>query len=123
MTLVKERSKNKPYALCKLNKRMVLSFSSRAFIIKESVKTKDGSVWVNKWYYSTLGDAIRGYAVHAIRDRHLAKMLDGSFQDLVECIQKFEKHLDHICTKVLEAWDNRMDDPIEKKLLGPGALV
>jgi hypothetical protein len=120
MSTPQDKEKNEPQALCKLNKRMVLSFSSRAFIIKERVKTKDGPVWVNKWYYSTLGDAVRGYAVHALRDKRLSKMLDGSFQDLIDCIQKFEKHLDDICIKVLDAWDTRMEDPIEKKLMGSG---
>jgi hypothetical protein len=92
----------------------LLVATQAAFVIKEKVKEANGkAVWVSKYYYSEIGDAIRGYARHLLRRRSTAKHLDGELKTLVDVIVRLEKTIKKIGAKLNLQFAERIKDPVE----------
>lgn len=86
------KAKKESFILGNLDKKTRLDATQHAFVIKEKTKATDGTIsWTSKYYYSEIGDAIRGYARHVLRRPSMAKHLDGDIKTLIELISKLEK--------------------------------
>jgi len=106
--------KKESFVMAKLDKKTMLAANPNSFIIKERVKAKDGStLWRNKYHYSELGDAVRGYVRHLLRRPSTAKKLDGDIETLLKFIEKLEKTVKKVGDKLNMDFAERMQDPVE----------
>jgi hypothetical protein len=113
--------KQTSFILGKLDKKTLLVATSRAFVIKERVKAGDGEVgWTSKYFYSEIGDAIRGYARHLLRRPSTAKHLDGDIKTLIDVIGKLEKTIKKVGDKLNLQFAERLQDPVESHILNAG---
>jgi hypothetical protein len=110
---MKKKKKRESFVLGKLDKKTLLVATQHAFVIKERVKIKDKEEWVGKYYYSEIGDALRGYARHALRRPEEAKKLDGSIAQLITRVTELENAVKEIGEKLNTEWISRMRDPVE----------
>jgi len=113
--------KKESVVLGKLDKKTILVSSSNAFVLRERIKNKDGEYdWVSKYFYSEIGDAVRGYARHALRRASMAKRLDGSLGALITQIERMEAKIEKVGARLEHAWAQRQQDPIEACLSAKG---
>lgn len=111
------KSKKESFILCQLDKTTVLAATAKSYTIRERVKTKDGEyVWVSKYFYSEIGDAVRGYAKYALRRKKSKKKLDGSIGALISQIKKLEARVEKIGTMIDNTIRELERDPIENWL-------
>jgi hypothetical protein len=97
----RKKGSSKSFTLCFLDKKTKLVASDHAFVIKERIKTKDDeAVWVGKYFYSDVADAIRGFARHALRKPELVSKLDGSIENLIKVLEDLDKTIVDIAEKV-----------------------
>jgi len=110
------------FLLGKLDKKTILVATPRAFVIKEKIRAGDDSEdnWVSKYYYSEIGDAIRGYARHLLRRPSTAKHLDGSLKTLIDLISRLETTIKKIGDKLNVQFAERLQDPVESHLFNAG---
>ena len=117
------------YLLCQLDKTTQLVVNAHAFVIKKlsKVKKKDGEqtiiieTWLPKYYYSEIGDAVRGYVKHALLSADGIKELDGSVPTLVKALEHMEATVKTISKEFTDMWNERMKDPVEAFLAKAGA--
>jgi len=115
---MKAKKNKESFVLGKLDKNTMLTATSNAFIIKEKITAPDGEVrWISKYYYSELGDAIRGYARHLLRRPSTAKHLDGSITTLIDTITKLENTVKKVGDKLNLDFAARLEDPVEHQLI------
>jgi hypothetical protein len=113
--------KRESFILGKLDKKTILVATPHAFVIKERIKSADGEVgWASKYYYSEIGDAIRGYARHLLRRPSTAKHLDGNLKTLIDLIVKLESTIKKVGDKLNLEFAERLEDPIESHLFNSG---
>jgi len=106
------------FVLVKLDKKTVLAATQHSFVIKAKVKMKDGgTTWLSKYYYSELGDAIRGYARYVLRRPSTAKHLDGEMKSLIEVVGKLENTIKQIGDKINLDFAVRLEDPVENHII------
>lgn len=118
---MKDKKTRETFILGRLDKKTILAASPHAFIIKERIKTTDGTeAWASKYYYAEIGDAIRGYARHLLRRPSTAKHLDGSLQSLIDLITKLETTIKKVGEKLNAEFAERLKDPIESHLFNAG---
>jgi hypothetical protein len=104
--------------LVELDKKTVLAANSYSFILKEKIKGKNGEVILqSKYYYSELGDAVRGYAKHVMRRPSTIKRLDGTIENLITIIGKLENTIKKVGDKLNATFADRLNDPVERQLL------
>lgn len=115
---MKNKSKNKSYLLCELDKRYGLYASSNSFTIKEKVKdnSETGYSWVARYHYSALADALRGYVKHQLRSRKTAKKVNGDIQTLINHVVDLHDYLQKFGTDLEKDIMNRLKDPVELRL-------
>lgn len=114
----KKASEN--FLMVKLDKNTILVASPHSFVIRERTKTKDGDLWVGKYYYSEIGDAVRGYARHMLRRPEEGKKLDGNMQTLINQLAAWETAIREVGQKIAEKWEAAMSDPVEAMLMKKG---
>jgi hypothetical protein len=114
------------FVMCQLDKKTLLAATPTCFVLKERVKVKSSDdvneqyTWVSKYYYSELGDALRGYVKHKLRKPETAKDLDGSILNLIKVIEKLETIVTVTGNRLVESWDKRMCDPVEAQMFPIG---
>jgi len=116
-----KNKKQESFVLGKLDKKTLLVATPQAFVIKEKTKKSDGEIaWANKYYYSELGDAIRGYARHALRRPSTAKHLDGNLKKLIDIVMKLESTIKKVGDRLSVKFEEQLQDPIESHIFHSG---
>ena len=102
------------FVLGKLDKKTLLVATQTSFVIKEKRKTAEGeAVWTSRYYYSEIGDAIRGYVRHLLRRPGTAKHLDGNLKTLIDVVTNLENTIKKVGDKLNLDFAERLEDPIE----------
>jgi len=105
------------FLLGKFDDDTALVATPNSFVIRERVHTKTGKeMWANKYYYTEIGDAVRGYARLALRQKKRAAGLHGSLPRLIEIVNKLEGTIKTIGDRLAKALGERLKDPIEAHL-------
>jgi hypothetical protein len=99
----------------------LLTASAEAFIIRERSKRGDGTtVWADRYFYTEIGDALRGYVRRTLRRPEEAKKLDGNIHALINKIADLEESVKNVGEHLNAHWIERLNDPIEAHLLARG---
>ena len=113
-----EKLQSDTFILGKLDRKTILVACPHSFVIKERIKNVKGEYhWVGKYYYSEIGDAIRGYARHVLRRSSGTRILNGNIKDLIGRIEALENTIKTIGEQLTKTWTKRMKDPVEAALL------
>ena len=99
--------------LCQLDRETQLCASSECFVLLKQHNDELRPVY----YYSELGDALRGYARNLLKDKDKIKNLDGKVASLMQLVKSLETKISDVGETLQEHWDNRSNDPIEKATL------
>ena len=99
-----------------LDKKTRLVADSHCFIVQETVNTKDGEIWVGKWFYSWLGDAIKGYIKHKAKKSKKNVISSKPLLDLVDLIASLEKNVKEVGERLEKQFEGLRNDPVEKAI-------
>lgn len=99
-----------------LDKGTRLVADSHAFILQFKKKVGKDQIWASTYYYSALGDAIRGYAKHAARKKGRKVPNTKPLLDLIDLVTVLEKTVKDVGESLSTKWASIMDDPIERAI-------
>ena len=99
-----------------LDKKTRLVADSHSFVIQEMIKTKDGYIWVGKWFYSWLGDAIKGYIKHKARTSNKNVINSKPLLDIIDLIDSLEKTIKEVGDSLSKQFAIIRNDPVEKAI-------
>lgn len=99
-----------------LDKKTRIVADSHCFIVQEIVKTKDGDLWAGKYFYSQLGDAIRGYIKHKARSSKKKIISSKPLLDLLDLIASLEKTVKEVGERLEKQFTEIRNDPVEKAI-------
>ena len=102
----------KKYSVCKLEKDVRIASDDTSFILQ--ILKEDGE-WENKFFYSWIGDALRGYIIFASQ-RAARHDLDGGVQELANKIESLGKKIEEAGDDLQNRWDQFFEDPVEKEI-------
>ena len=102
----------KKYSVCKLEKDVRIASDDTSFILQ--ILKEDGE-WENKFFYSWIGDALRGYIIFALQ-RAARHDLDGGVQELANKIESLGKKIEEAGDDLQNRWDQFFEDPVEKEI-------
>lgn len=105
----------------RLDRDTLLAASSEAFILRERTKGNNGQIiWLDRYFYTEIGDALRGYVRRTLRRPEEAKKLDGNIHALITKISELEDAVKDVGIQLAVKWSERLNDPIEAHLLANG---
>lgn len=97
------------------NKTRIVA-DTHCFIVQERVKTKDGDIWAGKYFYSQLGDAIRGFIKHKARSSRKKVISSKPLLDLIDLIASLEKTVKEVGERLEKQFEVIRSDPVEKSI-------
>lgn len=97
------------YPLCDLDNRTQLRAGKNCFVLTHKGEDKH----INKYFYSEIGDALRGYARNILKDPAKVKQLGGKVTNLMKLIKELEKTIDKVGTDLQLKWEEVFSDPVE----------
>ena len=109
-------SKSGHIVLGLLDKKTRLVADSHCFIMQEIVNTKDGDIWVGKYFYSQLGDVIRGYIKRKARKAGKTVISSKPLLDIIDLIASLEKTVKEVGESLEKQFAEIKNDPIEKSI-------
>lgn len=113
----KKKGRSAALVLCYLDKNTRITASEHAFVLQERHKIKDQDMWVGRYFYSELGDVVRGYVKHALRKPEIVSKLDGSVKGLVDKITELEGVIQAVTLSLNTELAEHEKDPIEAAML------
>ena len=99
-----------------LDNKTRLAADSHCFVLQDLIDTKDGKVWVGKYFYSQLGDAIRGYIKRKARKSGKKVISSKPLLDLIDLITSLEKTVKEVGENLEKQFDKIKNDPVEKSI-------
>lgn len=113
----KKKGRSAAIVLCYLDKNTRIVASEHSFTVQERHKAKDQEMWVGKYFYSEVGDAVRGFVRHALRKPEVVSKLDGSIQSLVNKITELETVIQAVTVRINAEIAEHEKDPVEAAML------
>ena len=84
-----------------------------SFVIQKLKKTpEDEVIWVNKYYYPQIEDAIRGYAKYAARAKGNKVPTSKPLLDLLDRVRDLENTIQEIGKRLSREWKQLKHDPV-----------
>lgn len=107
-----------PNILGSLDKDTRLVADKHCFMLQKEIKAKDGSmVWYSAYFYSSLGDALRGFIKHKARKAGLKVPNSKPMLDILDLIASLERTVLEVGDKLSKEWQSIVSDPIERVII------
>ena len=104
-----------------LDSKTRLVADTHCFIMQKLVdpkegKIKEGDTWIGKYFYSKLGDAIRGYIKHEARGNKKKVISSKPLLDLIDLINSLENTVKEVGERLEKQFEVIRNDPVEKSI-------
>ena len=110
--------KNEDRVIGYLDKGTRIVATKHCFVIQIKEKMKSGEIiWPGRYFYSWLGDAIRGYAKYLAKKRNKAISSSESIFALLDRVAALERTIQEVGDRLNKAFEQKQTDPIEQALL------
>ena len=103
-----------------LDKKTRIVADSHCFIVQKMADPKEDrdieELWVGKYFYSNLGEAIRGYIKHIARSSKKNISSSKPLLDLLDLIASLEKTVKEVGERLEKQFEALRNDPVENSI-------
>lgn len=98
------------------DKKTRLVSSASSFTIQVCDSGKSGEVWKSIYFYTWIGDAIRGYAKYMARRSGKEISTSRDLSSLLDAVASLERTIKKVGSDIASQWEERQEDPVEQAI-------
>jgi len=98
--------------ICNLDKDVRLAATDNAYVLQ----VEESGVWVDKYSYTWIGDAIKGYILYSLKRMSKAISWSGT-KDLVDKIDALDISIKSVDKRLVSVAKILENDPIESEIV------